>query len=111
MIDDFVTFLNSYYTHKLILESESLLEEGAGALIVREKTGYTTILEQNDEHIIPRKLTMQLLTNHREDAGMFTTHIHEVTDVIKTTQTGNTQHRPYSFSTSQHPPDSPSLFK
>ena len=104
MIGDFVTFPNSYYTHKLILGSESLLEEGAGAFIVREKTSYTTILGQNDEHIIPRKLTIQLLTNHREDAGMFTTHIHEVTDIIKTIQTGNTQHRHYSFSTIQRTP-------
>lgn len=104
MIGYLVTFPVRYYTHKLVPGSELLFKECAGTLIVRKKTDGTTILGQNDEHISFGGFTMQLFADHGKDTGMFTTHIREVTDVIKTVQTGYVQHRASSFSTSRRKP-------
>ena len=48
-------------------------------------------------HFVCVKYDME--TNDRQHTAVLTTHIGEITDIIKMIQTGNTQHNPSSFST------------
>lgn len=75
-----------------------LLEQTVRTVVVCKKSYDTTVTGHDDENVTVIRLTMKLLTDDGQHTTVLAMHIGKVTQVIETSYSCDTQHKPSNFS-------------